>query len=255
MFVKFYLFFFNKKANLFLLDFTTSMKISRNANNVNFEAIKLTRPEAKRVGQIMRQYKSNSNQELQQILDIFTPHIEKEVASTAKKQDNLSIQDYTQKLYLKLFEGLERHHNKHHPTGRLVDDLNEVKPEPDDFLTMGHKSFNDLTPEEEFAIRETNDPSLYHKMREAIISTDQFTPRYQKIALSYLDGYSYNEIGEEVYLKKDRVQQIISTVASRIDLINKKGSKNFLFVDSTGNVRLGCKHKGYFDEIMEPEGY
>lgn len=233
------------------------MEVVNNKNRVNFKAIQLTSKEACRVGRALRQYKLGSNQEIKkQILDIFIPHIKKEVALATQKQEHLSIPDYTQKLYLKLFESIENiTKNKNFSTGELVRQLNEVQPKEDDFVTMGHKSLEELSPDEEFLTCKQESQTLHQKMHKIFSKKLKRIPlRNREISLEFLDGVPVSEIAERMNLTRETIYQIIAKNASTIRYVNKKGE--FIARREPDNtITVNLVNKKFADRIMEEEGY
>lgn len=234
------------------------MEIRTNSDTTNFKAIQLSRIEANRLGHAIRQYRLNpTSVAQQQILDIFTPLIEKEVALAAEKQDRLSINDYAQSLYLKLFEKLGEINIKFHPVYELINSMNEIKPSEDDFLTMGLESFDDLTPEEEekIVMMDKKDSTLNQKMCEVFSKKLRYLPsRGCDMALEYLKGGSIYDVINRWNLSKESVQQILNETASYISIVNQKG-EYYLTADRKNGIKIHNADKGYVNKIMEEVGY
>lgn len=134
------------------------MKVTSQNYITNFKAIKLTRPESKKVKELVHAYRNMENFEAKsQIIDIFTPHIENEARRKAEENVNLSIKDYTQNLHLKLLEKIETVSLQYHPVPDIISTLNEYKIQNDDYIVLeNNKSLEVLSPEEEYIISDKN---------------------------------------------------------------------------------------------------
>ena len=85
--------------------------------------INLTGDEVSQVGNFMREYSRKPTPQLkEQILSVFTPHIEKAAASSGSV--GVSVQDYSQNLYLQLFESLDDACRKQNPVDEILGKLN-----------------------------------------------------------------------------------------------------------------------------------
>lgn len=186
------------------------MKITSQNNTTNFKAIKLTLPESKKAANLVRNYRNTGDIKAKtQIVDIFTPHIEKEAKEKAEENNNLSMKDYAQNLHLKLLEKIETVNLKYHPVPYIVDRLNEYKSGKDDFFVLAeNKSIEELTPEEEYIISDKGQPSLKEKMH-TVVSTFIEGKRNKAILNDYIDRYSTKELGQKYSLTPNRCQQII----------------------------------------------
>ena len=194
------------------------MKISEINNKTNFKAIKLTHSESKKVGELIRTYRSKGNLETKaQIVDIFTPHIEKEARTMAEENVNLSVKDYAQNLNLRLLEKMETISLKFHPVTELTNNLNNYKPQEDDYITISeNKSIEDLTPIEELYLSVDDLPVLKDRMHSIVSETPYIALRSKSIVHDYLDGYTHKDLGEKYALTSDRIRNIIESFARKI---------------------------------------
>ena len=212
--------------------------------------INLTGDEVSQVGNFMREYSRKPTPQLkEQILSVFTPHIERSAASLGA--EGVSVQDYSQNLYLKLFESLDDACRKQNPVDEILVKLNGTTPVADDFVRMGHKSLDDLTLKEEFFVSderlqplsEKGVQFLNDKLRQIFGSACKvygLTPRSYEIMSKYLNGCSLAEIGKEFHLTSERVRQLIKESAERIKHYNQKG-----YVSYSSGLK-----KGFATEIM-----
>ena len=153
--------------------------------------INLTGDEVSQVGNFMREYSRKPTPQLkEQILSVFTPHIERSAASLGA--EGVSVQDYSQNLYLKLFESLDDACRKQNPVDEILGKLNDTAPVADDFVRMGHKSIDELTPAEELLACDDVSTSLHSKVSKIFSESSLPLKREEwKAIRDYLDGKDF----------------------------------------------------------------
>ena len=203
------------------------MKITEINSKTNFEAIKLTRPESNKIGELVRAYRNVGNLEAKaKIVDIFAPHIEKEAKTKTEENVNLNMKDYAQNLYLKLLEKIETVSLEFHPVAELTNNLNNYKPKKDDYITIAeNKSIEELTPAEVDCLSVDDLPSLKARMHSIVSETSSAGLRPKSIVHDYLDGYTHKELGEKYALTSDRIRNIIESFTRKVR-IEKDSSYN-----------------------------
>lgn len=183
--------------------------------------IKLSDDEIKTAGKIIKNYINNPSQKLKtQIADVFAPQIEARAKLASSKSKNISAVDYAQDMYLALFETLENViKDKKYFVKFIVEAINNTKLSKDDVITMKHKTWDEITPEEEsqkFSYK-INESSLVEDMKTVINSAKELlTPRELYILNSYLDGKKYKEIGETLDLSSWRIKKLIEAAAKKL---------------------------------------
>lgn len=198
------------------------MEIQKINNSPNFQAIKLTSKEGRKISEIVREYRKSPNPKLQeQLVDIFTPHIEKE----AEKYDGILREDFKQDLYMSLLENMGKVDVKYQPSNNLVGKLNEVAP-ADSKVSMGLQYLEEVSkaeldklsgPGEDEFIRDLNLKTIMLDLKNIINRSDN-TPRMRDIITAKIEGKSDKEIGEIFRLTKGRVQQIIQKILNRANI-------------------------------------
>lgn len=211
------------------------MKVTEINSKTSFKAIKLTRQESNKVGEYFRVYRNLGNLEARsKIVDIFTPHIEKEAKTMAEEDINLSVKDYAQNLYLRLLEKIETINLKFHPVTELTNNLNNYRPQKEDYITiLENKSIEELTPEEQYIISNKDQSTLKEKMHQIIEETPNLRERSKNIVQDYLDGYSYKVLCKKYELTTARVHYIIDEEMRKIRCIalcDRNSDKDYIYL-------------------------
>lgn len=232
------------------------MKVSEINSKTNFKAIKLTRKESNKIGIFTREYRSLGNLEARaKIVDIFTPHIEKEAKAKVEENNNLSIKDYSQNLHLKLLEKIETVNLNFHPVTELINNLNSYNPQKDDYFTLSeNKSIEELTPEEEYTISNKEQSTLNEKMHQ-VVSICLYRDENRRMILhDFLDDYTEKELARKYNLYKNTIREKIEQGIYRIKTTEQNGRSEIIY-KRTDN--FGCKsyfvrgvYKGVVSSIL-----
>ena len=220
------------------------MVIQRTNNSPSFQAIQLSTKESRKAAQILRKYKHQQDPKLkEQLVDIFTPHFEKE----AELHEGVLKQDFIQDLFVKLFESLDKVNIKFSPCSNLVSKLNAFEPTPANFLT-NHQSIETLTNAEKSKL--IFEEKLLKKYDATnIVKKGDITPRYQYILLSLLDGKLPEEIGKELKISAQRVNDISKRA---IKILNHEPQKiRKLSTDFDPSFKIDNEHKNFIQRILE----
>lgn len=184
------------------------MKINQTNNTLNFEAIKLPRKEANKIGMLMRNYSASPSKELStQILDIFTPYLRDEAA--LKAGNKYSAADFLQEMYIKILESLKTLGSEDRSVTRLIQRLDFMTPGQDELISTADKQLHELSKKESFAY---SYKFMNETPRDRIVELMQITKGInQKIATilnKYMDGYSIEEIADILCITPNRARDI-----------------------------------------------
>lgn len=225
--------------------------------------VKLSPKDVELFGEIFRQYQKAPNQKLKTaIVNIFAPQIERRAAAmSVAAKGKISATDYAQDLYLKFLENLDVLANENrYAASALSRTLNETKPTLDTLVSVTGKTKN-LTALEEFR-------SMSYKIDENLIKqeTDEWLntmkkrlSRKESLILEHkLQGKTFDEIGDTLYLTQDRVRKIYGRAIKQIrkNPGNKKMYEEIFYEDKTiGLSKPNLLDSRVFDKIIVSENY
>lgn len=197
------------------------MQINNNQYNPSFKQIKLTTKEGRIVSNLYRQYKSGkSKTAMAEVVDIFTPHIEKEVESL--KLSMLDAQDTKQNIFLKLIETFTFNRLNSHPSFNIVEILNKAIETEKHTKFPKKLSFDKLTQKERSSLIFENGLEMAKAETEYVANliqkTSQLSEREKSILQDFRNDIPSYITAEEFKLTSSRIREIQKTCIHKIKM-------------------------------------
>ena len=167
---------------------------------------------------IIKKYEKNKTQALKtQIVEMYTHIIERKAAKAAVKY-GISAIDYTQELYLKLLENLDRYTKETEPAKLLNKFLQKIEPDEDDFMSTADIPVDELSEgeEEKIAYNLNNkegqlDFSTIMPLIKKVLNEKEFFVLSER-----LDGTDIDEIAKALDTRRASVRCIFERATRRI---------------------------------------
>ena len=206
------------------------MDIKNRYNSPNFESIKLKRNEAVKVKKLIQQYKMEKSPVVfNDLIDVFTPHIEKESTKLAGKSHD--PKDVAQDLYLNLIELFTKSNEQHHPVTTLVSKLNTESANKYQSKKVAHKEISQLTPEENMKLsyrHELDCPETEKEQVDRLINTTETLHERDRVFLDrYRRGDDKKTIAHNYGLIPESVRNVLN------DCVRKMKQKHDPNTDAT----------------------
>ncbi len=217
---------------------------------INVEnGIKLSDCRTKKLGEIIKSYANNpTDAKLMQISDAFYPYIKEKAEYTvrkykkAAKKYGISVEDYIQEHYLKLWENLDEVvKTKKYCVAVLSNILNSVKLTKDDLMYTGNISLDEISPKEKKELSYEPDEQTFSQKADKVteIAKKVLTPDEFQVLSLHSSGMNNRKIAQEMGVNDQKSKNLLRNA---FDILNNKNVKQVIedvfYEDSCTNRKL-----------------
>ena len=193
------------------------MRIENNPNYQTFKQIKLSKGKARIVNKLQKQYRINKSEDiLSEVVNLFSPHIEKEAELIDKSR--YSVQDHKQNMFLKLIETFSKIKVVNDPSYYIIESLNSLKPH-----NTLIKQFPKSCPVNKLKSLKVDDRYDFGETPEELVqklvkTTPDLKERESVILQRYINGESSSDLGKKFGITSKRVNQIVRKCIHKIKM-------------------------------------